>query len=302
MKVLIVGLGSIAQKHLSALRDEFDEVKVYALRSGEGRKNLEGVENLYSMEQMPKELDFAIISNPTSEHYNTIKSLAYYKLPLLIEKPILNSLENVDLLKNLIRENNIQTYVACNLRFHPLIKILKAEFEKRTPIEVNIYCGSYLPDWRPEQDYRNVYSAQKELGGGVNLDLIHEIDYTTYLMGLPIDTKSYFHKKSGLEINSNDVAHYILEYPNSSVFITLNYYRRQAKREIECVWENETWIADLIKGVMKKDNGEIIFEERFDIMQTYREQLQYFWTKVSNNRELMNDLDEAVEVLKICLN
>jgi predicted dehydrogenase len=228
--------------------------------------------------------------------------LASLEKPLLIEKPVLSALDDIEALKTVIKESKIMTYIGCNLRFHPVIERLKQEMDQRRPVEMNVYCGSYLPDWRPQQDYRKVYSAKSSLGGGVHLDLIHEIDYTTYLLGQPKAFTSYSSRKSSLEIDSKDIAHYILEYDQTSVFITLNYYRREAKRQIECVWEDEVWIADLIKGEILNGQGDIIFTKPFDVLETYYAQLNYFLGCIQEERKPMNDFSEAIEVLKIGLN
>jgi predicted dehydrogenase len=302
MKVLIVGLGSISKKHIIAIRRMSSEAKIYALRSGHSRTEEVGVENIYSLADAPKDLDFCIISNPTSEHGDTIKLLASLKKPMLIEKPVLSALDDIEALKTVIKEFDIITYIGCNLRFHPVIERLKQEMDQRRPIEMNVYCGSYLPDWRPLQDYRKVYSAKSSLGGGVHLDLIHEIDYTTYLLGQPQTSNSYLSKKSSLEIDTKDIAHYTLEYDQTSVFITLNYYRREAKRQIECVWEDEVWIADLIKGEIFNGQGDVIFTKPFDVLETYYAQLNYFLGCIQEERKPMNDFSEAIEVLKIGLN
>tara|TARA_R110001592_G_scaffold108762_5_gene303893 strand:+ start:1365 stop:2273 length:909 start_codon:yes stop_codon:yes gene_type:complete len=302
MKVLIVGLGSISKKHISAIRRMSSEAKIYALRSGNSTNDEIGVRNIYTLTDAPEDLDFCIISNPTSEHGDTIKLLASLKKPLLIEKPVLSSIDEVEELNLVIKKSKITTYVGCNLRFHPIIERLREEMNERKPIEMNVYCGSYLPEWRPEQDYRKVYSAKSSLGGGVHLDLIHEIDYTTYLLGYPRTFNSYLGKKSSLEIDSNDVAHYILEYDHTSVFITLNYYRREAKRQIECVWEDGVWIADLIKGSIINEKGDVIFMKPFDVLETYYAQLNYFWECIQEERKPMNSFSEATEILKVCLN
>merc|ERR1711879_356202 len=141
--------------------------------------------SIYNKSEITNDLDFAIISNPTSLHYKTIASLIPFGFPLFIEKPVLSSTKDTAILEEKIKNNSIVSYVACNLRFHPAIVFLKGEMTKRKPIEFNVYCGSYLPNWRPEQDYRTNYSAIKALGGGVHLDLIHELDYTYYLLGKP---------------------------------------------------------------------------------------------------------------------
>jgi predicted dehydrogenase len=186
MNVLIVGLGSIAQKHIAALSAAAQSFTVYALRASNPSGKVEGISNIYSLEELNNiPVDFAIISNPTSEHVNTILSLLSLKCPLFIEKPLYHQLDIEDVL-NKVKHSNILTYVACNLRFLDCLKYVKdkiSKTEKRIN-EVNVYCGSYLPEWR-NCDYRTNYSAISKLGGGVHLDLIHELDYLYWIFGMP---------------------------------------------------------------------------------------------------------------------
>lgn len=302
MKVLIIGLGSIAKKHIIALRKLDSDLKLFALRSNRLASTEEGVKNIYSWIGVPKDLDFIIISNPTSLHAETILKSIYFNVPLFIEKPVLHSLVGSDNLIKKLKNEGIITYVACNLRFHPAITFLKREFSRNIPIEYSSYCGSYLPDWRPDTDYRIVYSAKKKLGGGVHLDLIHEIDYCYYLLGTPIKSYSYCRKKSSLEIDSIDVANYIFEYKNTSAFITLNYYRRDPKRRIECVWEDKTWFIDLLGNSIIDANGETVYSEPFDIMDTYTNQMKSFLGFIKNNKMPENNIEHGIETLKLALN
>lgn len=304
MKVLIVGLGSIAKKHIDALRTIQPSCVIYALRSSKKATSEEDIVNIYNIEELKVEVDFAIISNPTSLHYETIKCLAEKKISLFIEKPALNSLENAAELIELVEHNKVLNYVACNLRFHPCIIFLKETIlkEKRKINELNVYCGSYLPDWRPSIDYRKTYSSNVNMGGGVHLDLFHELDYTTWLFGMPKRTTSIMRSVSTLEIDTIDYANYTLEYDNFSANILLNYYRRKAKRVIEILFENETLIIDLINNCIKDDNGKIIFvANNFVLKDTYVAQLNYFTTLLAKNLNPFNTLRESIDVLKIVL-
>lgn len=305
MKILIVGLGSIARKHIAALQTLKSDSKIYALRSNLNAAIEEGVENIYDLDDERIGFDFAIISNPTHLHYQFIEKLAKKGIPLFIEKPAIHSLNNAEKLVALIESEKVVTYVACNLRFHPCIEFLKNKLDReRLRInEVNVYCGSYLPDWRPGKDFRTIYSANAAMGGGVHLDLFHELDYTAWLFGLPNNSKSVLRNVSSLEIDAVDYANYSLEYNTFTANIILNYYRKKPKREIEIVMAEDTWTVDLIKNEIKNDAGEYLFKAiDFNMKDTYLLQLDYFIGCLENNKVPMNSFATSIEILKICLN
>lgn len=304
MNVLIIGLGSIAQKHIEALRSIDTNIQIYALRSGHGSKNIEGVINIYSLDDTSIQFDFVIISNPTHLHYASIDNLISKGYPLFIEKPTVHSLKNIDSLTQKIDAHNIITYVACNLRFHPCINFLKEKLDKDrlTINELNVYCGSFLPKWRTDVNFKESYSANRAMGGGVHLDLFHELDYTTWLFGFPNKSHSILRSVSSLDIDAFDYANYILEYDHFTASIILNYYRRTPKREIEIIFENDMWSVDLINNKIMSDSGECIFKDsEFNIKKTYSNQLQYFISSLKNKEVPMNSFKQSLENLKIIL-
>jgi predicted dehydrogenase len=304
MNILLIGLGSIAKKHIAALRALKIDFKIYALRSNKNAETEEGIENIFNLEDVNVVFDFAIISNPTHLHFEYIEKLAQKGIDLFIEKPAIHSLENASELIQLTEDKNIVTYVACNLRFHPCITFLKNKLTTETLRinEVNVYCGSYLPDWRPGKDFRSTYSSITSMGGGIHLDLFHELDYTIWLFGLPNESKSVLKSISSLNIDSVDYANYVLGYDTFSINIILNYYRRKPKRQIEIVLENEAWTVDLINNEIKNDIDELLFQDyTFDIRETYVAQLEYFINCLKNNQAPMNSFPESIEILKVCL-
>jgi len=305
MNILIIGLGSIARKHIAALNSLRLEFKLYALRSDERAQNHNNITNIYSLDNLDVKIDFAIISNPTHLHYSFIEALAIKGIDLFIEKPPVDSIGNLNELSTVLEVKGIKNYIACNLRFHPCIRFMKDFLSKeggKRINEVNIYCGSYLPDWRPDVNFREVYSARAEMGGGVHLDLYHELDYTYWMFGKPKNSKSTKRTTSSLNIDSIDYANYIFEYEYFAANIVLNYYRRDAKRTIEILFEDETFTIDMIDNHIKNSKGETVFSlANFKITDTYKLQMEYFIKCLSDNQEPMNTFTESIEVLKICL-
>ena len=300
MKVLIIGLGAIARKHIRALQEIQPDAEIYAVRSSATAGEEEGITNLYSIQQAGAlNIDFALVTNPTALHKKVVEELLHFQVPLFIEKPLFSELNGDDVLRQ-IYEKKVLTYVACNLRFLQCLAFAKDFMKDKRINEVNIYCGSYLPDWRPGTNYRESYSADKNLGGGVHIDLIHEIDYSYWLFGRPKRTHKVFRSVSSLAINAVDYANYILEYDQFSVGVVLNYYRRDPRRQMEIVCEEGTCTVNLLTNTVRW-NGEVIFESALRIADTYTEQMNYFINAVSSGSIPMNSASEAYEVLQLCL-
>lgn len=304
MDVLIIGLGSIAAKHIAALKHIEIDVNIIALRS-DGANEIIGVQNIFNISELKVKPAFVIISNPTFLHSQTILNTAALGIPLFIEKPPMSSLLSLNKVLTVINDRKILTYVACNLRFHPCIKFLKEFLEININIninEINIYCGSYLRDWRPGKNYRELYSVNPEMGGGVHLDLFHEFDYVVWLFGMPDSYCGFRSSKSTLNIDAADYANHLLLYENFNVSIVLNYYRRDPKRSIEIVFDHGTWIVDLINNSIISDGKTVIFQQKeYKIAESYIDQMEYFVSCLKDKRQPMNSFQESTEILKISL-
>jgi len=302
MRIVIVGLGSIARKHIKAIRNIDTGAELFALRREQAGSE-EGITNVYSWDEISFKPDFILISNPTMAHAETIKKAIAFNCPLFIEKPVLGRLEEGDALGEAIGSSNIATYVACNLRFHPCLVYLKNLLRETSPRinEVNVYCGSNLANWRPGTSFRESYSANPELGGGVDLDLIHELDYSFWLFGKPLEVTRLRRNSSSLSIRSADFAAFHLLYPHYTVNVTLNYYRPTVKRSIEIVTDTDIITVDLVAAEVWRNEELIFAAKQFTMEQTYLEQMKYFTSHISNGKKMMNDFDEAFQVLKIAI-
>ena len=258
--------------------------------------------NIISVDEIQKKIDFIIVSNITSAHEATITSVFELQCPIFIEKPVLSDFENASRISGKLKEKNILTYVACNLRFHSGLQFLKKYLDEKKPRinEVNIYCGSYLPDWRSGIDFRKSYSANFDQGGGVHLDLIHELDYCTWLFGFPEKATSIKRDVSSLSINAVDHAKFEFSYANFTTGINLNYYRRDAKRTLEVVTSEDSILLDLRSNIIQSLlTGNIIYNEAFEIKETYVKQMRYFINVINSNKRTINDFDYAVKILKL---
>jgi predicted dehydrogenase len=305
MTVLIIGYGAIAQKHVKALWRLYPEARVYALRSVKDASLIPGVNSIYEWSALPARIDFALISTPTFLHLESLDILLTKKIPVVLEKPISNSLDSLTSFSERIIREQAFVYIACNLRFLPSLQFLKKFIEESNPVinEVNVYCGSFLPAWRPGADFRKNYSAIGEMGGGVHLDLFHELDYTYWIFGLPQEAQVVKRSVSSLKINAVDYAVYLWEYKKFTAIITLNYYRSVAKRNIEIVFEDDIWNANILTNEIKNSKNETVFSNhRYGVVDTYFDQMKYVTDCIKNNQQaLLNTFESSLEILKLCL-
>lgn len=283
LKVCFIGIGSIAKRHIKNLKEICAEqnrkVSIDALRTGNNPLS-EDISELisntfHSEKELPNDYDVIFITNPTDYHIETLKKVHEKGKHFFIEKPI-TSFRNIETVKEVKYRENSVYYVACPLRYTNVIQYLKYNVNIDKVISARCISSSYLPDWRPGVDYRNTYSAHKDLGGGVSIDLIHEWDYLQYLFGKPNRILSMIGKKSNLELDCEDYAFYLAEYSDKVIELHLDYFGRKTIREIMLFTDDDTILGDLTNSrVTYLKSGRVIdFSENRNDFQ--KKELKYF--------------------------
>ena len=186
------------------------------------------------------------------------------------------------------------------MRHSAVFQYVKDYIKDKRVFSARAVSSSYLPDWRPNQDYREVYSAKKELGGGVVIDLIHEWDYVIDLFGMPEFQTVYHGKYSDLEITSDDLSAAILEYKDKLVEIHLDYFGRKNVRKLEIYLEGETIEADYINSMILLGNGKKI-ELLEESNEKYLRELKYYLRLLEGKEDNINDYKKAKQVLGLAL-
>ncbi|MBQ3393915.1 MAG: Gfo/Idh/MocA family oxidoreductase [Oscillospiraceae bacterium] len=303
MKVLFVGIGSIGTRHLRNLhtvaKERGLELDITALRSSD-RKLPDDVSRLIDRQIMELDdtfYDLAFITNPTTLHYRAIEALRGKAGFFFIEKPIFedSKWDPADL--GLTREN---AYVACPMRYCGAYMKLKEILADKKPFSVRIICSSYLPGWRPNIDYRKNYSAIRALGGGVTIDLIHELDYMTDLFGFPVESYNFKGTYSDLEIDSDDLSVYISRYPDKICEVHLDYFGREYRRTCEVFVSEGTIEAEFGKGSVTLPDGTYINCNEDANMRFIRE-MRNVLDIMDGKAENINDVIKARKVLALTL-
>ena len=242
--------------------------------------------------------DVAFVTNPTNLHYQVLKKLKGKASFYFIEKPIFESC-NYEWNNLGINENN--AYIACPLRHSQTYKKLKEIADNNKVFSARIICSSYLPEWRPNTDYRKNYSAIRALGGGVTLDLIHEIDYLVDLFGFPEKTLNMHGKFSNLEIDSDDLSVYIALFKDKICEVHLDYFGREYRRTAELFTSQGTIVANFKKDTINLPDGLVINCGNNGKTNIYKE-MEYFVDFITNKAiKNINPPQRAFEVLRTTL-
>lgn len=307
MQVLFVGLGSIGTRHLKNLSDICNtrsiSLQVDALRSSTKPLPDETAALLRSQcisyDQLQRHYDLAFITNPTHLHADSICKLAGHVDCFFIEKPIFEAvgyqLEQIGL------TDTQKAYVAAPMRWCGTFLALKQLMPTLKPYSARVICSSYLPDWRPNVDYRTVYSAHREMGGGVTIDLIHEWDYLMDLFGVPLECHNFRGTYSHLEIDSDDLSVYIARYPNMLAEVHLDYFGRSYRRSIELFCKEGTVTADFGAGTLTLVDGTV---QRYEepVNQRYIREMEYFLDYASGETtQSVNTPAMGLDVLRLTL-
>lgn len=287
LKAVVIGYGSIGARHARLLTELGCSTAVVSRRKVDFPVSYPGLIEALATGHP----NYIVIANMTNQHHGTLSALAQlgYRGLVLVEKPLFSNW--VEITPQPFRE----TFVAYNLRFHPIIQRLKTLLKGEKVLSVQAYVGQHLPDWRPVSDYRISYSASAEQGGGALRDLSHELDYLTWLLGKWQRVSALGGHFSSLEIDSDDTFALMLVTPSCPIVtLQLNYLDRLGRRSILINTTNHTIEADLVRGTITIDREiESFVIARDDTYRTMHEAI------LSGNTDTLCTLDEGTETLRL---
>ena len=313
---MIVGLGSIGKRHLrNILAIENTKKLEIIIYSKQTKSYLSNYKNIKIFDTLDKCLlekpDVGFITNETVHHIPIAIKLAKVGLDLFIEKPLSNKISNVKTFSKIIKTKKLITLVGCNLRFHRCINEIKNLIDQKVIgdiISVKVECGTYLPDWHPNEDYSKSYASRDDLGGGVVLTCIHELDYLYWFFGETQEVFSMTGKYSNLKITTSDLSAIILKFKNNIIAeVHLDYFQKPEARSCKLIgtkgtitWDslsNEVKIYDFKKSKWKSK----LKIKKYDKNEMYVKELEHFIQCVNKKKKTINDISQGEYVLKVAL-
>ncbi len=318
MSALIVGLGSIGRRHLSNLTQLEPDLNVTVWHQHSSPNDhaadyaARPVHHVFNVRDALKAKPrFALITGPASVHVETALELAGRDIHLLIEKPLSNRLEGIDLLVALCREKKCALLVGYNYRFYPPLQAMRQAIDDGRigrVLSVRAEVGQYLADWRPGVDYRQTVSARSELGGGALLELSHEIDYVRWLAGEITEVSARIGHVSDLELDVEDTAEITLAFASGAIgSIHLDMVQRAPTRTCKVIGTTGTLIWDGIRHHVRLYSSEtsqwadVSAPSVRDRNESYRAELRHFLDCVAGKATPAVTGEEGRRVLQIVL-
>jgi len=280
MSVVVLGTGSIGQRHLRVARDlGFDPVAM-STRGASDRPELLPFRRAASWEEAQKLAGggLAVIATNTSRHVADAHAAIDAGFDVLVEKPIAPTTAGLRALAAHAAHAKRLVHVACNLRFTRGFSETKRKLvEIGTIYSARVECQSYLPSWRPGTDHRTGYAARAD-EGGVTRDLVHEIDFTCALLGAPRALFARFVNTGELEIAAEESADLSWIAPAGAVVsLRLDYLARVRRRSATFVARSGELVWDLARQVVitrPADGVETVLDVSEDRDDTMKRQLQ----------------------------
>ncbi|MFH1523819.1 MAG: Gfo/Idh/MocA family oxidoreductase [Chloroflexota bacterium] len=330
MKILVIGLGGIGQRHLRNLRTLLGtdaEIIAHDLRSNppvltdqlkvEEGANLEQKYDIRIFQDLEQALaekpEAAFVCTPTSLHLPSAIQAAQAGCHLFIEKPLSHNLDRVDELIGIVESRGLKVAIGYQMRFHPCVQRLHELIQEEKIgriLSVRAEIGEYLPGWHTYEDYRQMYASRKDLGGGVILSQIHEFDYLYWLFGLPRRVFALGGHLSSLEIDVEDSSDILMEceMDGKPIPISLHqdYIQRPPSRKCDVVGDAGKILVDIAALTVDVYDGEgnhveTSSYEGFPRNQLFLDEMQCFLDAIQGKQTPSVDLNAGVQSLRMAL-
>ena len=326
MRILIVGLGSIGQRHLRVLKKLFkNSVKIFTLNSTKNKliiydnfktKKVNSLIKFYKIEAIDinqvenYKIDVAFICNPPSLHIDIAIKLAKKNCNLFIEKPLAieTHQKKIKILNKIIKKRKLLVKVGYQLRYHPGIKIIRNIQNKKILGKVlggYFHYGEFTGSTKKYEKFTNSIYVKKKLGGGVLLSFSHHLDLAIFLFGNLKFHYSFVKNTKNFNINTEDYCNFILKDKlNNSFFFNLNFLETPQNNfiilnyELGCIKFNFSNNNLEIKK-FDKEKSKIYNFSNFKRNNMFEKQTVEFLNSVKNREINQKNLNENLKLLRL---
>jgi predicted dehydrogenase len=314
MLIAAIGCGSIGRRHLRNLLTlgcreliAFDQDP----EAREGVKQELGIEVYRELEEIwARKPDAVVIATPTQYHLDLALQAVARGCHMFVEKPLAHTLEGIDTLCGEVEKRGLVTMVGCNMRFHPGPAMVKRLIEEKAVGEViaaRIQTGSYLPDWRPHQDYHQSYSASAVWGGAI-LDCIHEIDLALWYFGPAGLIGAAWLPAAVIGLETDGLAEILLRHQSGVLSnVHLNFLQRDYRRTCQVIGTQGSIYWDFQDGrvsIFDADGAlarELPHPPKWESNRMYVDEMEHFLQSAKSTVPTCNPLTGAIAALEIAL-
>ncbi len=324
--ILFLGLGGAGQRHLRILRERLPNVRMIgARRTGKTPvlnsdftvKNGATLESEYDIEffkdvneAYEQNPDLVVIATPTFDHAESIIKAAKHKANILVEKPGAMNIKQAHNVINTVKKNKVGFFISYQRRFHPLVSQLKNILNSHKIgdlMSIRVAISSYVPDWHPYEDFHDLYACRSDLGGGVLKTETHEIDFISWLFGIPRQIFSTYGCRGKFNIDVEDSANLLFDYDSFSVQTSMCFMQKKQERNFK-FFGQKGWIEfDLINQklvVCSYDNKDLeVYEDIVNNDELFKLQADYFLNKfTSSDDQYLDALERNTMIIEKSLN
>jgi predicted dehydrogenase len=327
-RVLICGAGSAGERHLRNLRAlGRGEVALLRSRGAPLRTVSEKTPEFREWNHALADFkpDVAIVSNPTALHLETALRAAHAGCHVFVEKPLSHNLAGLAELNRILEANGRKGMVAYMMRFHPLLKQVKAWLEEGEggtlgrPLYAHLLWAEHIPDWHPWEDYGKSYAVHKEQGGGAALTYSHDLDLCLWLFGTPRQVLGWPNQAAPLHGDAEQGFDLLMRFERDfTAHVHADYFTRPPVRRWELTATRGRVVFDYHAGTLTRFDGvvgempqrdgprELAVEtlrvpagfERNDL---FVEELRYFFDCLDRNVLPHPDIREGARVVQLSL-
>lgn len=309
-KVAVIGLGNISSRHRRNIKQLYPETTVYAV-SASGLLPEKSVQDAdfvcASISDLPvTEMSMAIVASPATCHAAHAIEFIAAGVPTLIEKPLAASNEDTAKIREAQEKSKTPVAVGYCLRYLGSTLEVKRLLEEGAIGQIyNVFSeiGQYLPDWRPNKDYKATVSASKKLGGGALLELSHELDYLSWLFGELQPVGAVLRSSDELGLDVEDSADILAKAESTVLAIHLDFLQKKAYRKCRIVGANGVLEWDLIRNkisLIEKEEIRTLFDGSSDDRnQMYLDMLIDFQNLTGGKPNSCITISDSLQVVRL---